>query len=87
MFRLLAFGPSITRNTITRILTLHHGDLCKAQRWNNTRFDLRSISPALPLTLSVSLIVFTRFKYCDLMGGRGLFETLGRQRIVFITVL
>ena len=51
------------------------------------RFDLRSISPALPLTLSVSLIVFTRFKYCDLMGGRGLFETLGRQRIVFITVL
>ena len=36
MFRLLAFGPSITRNTITRILTLHHGDLCKAQRWNNS---------------------------------------------------
>ena len=32
MFRPLAFGPSITRNTITRILTLHHGDLCKAQR-------------------------------------------------------
>ena len=36
MFRPLAFGPSITRNTITRILTLHHGDLCKAQRWNNS---------------------------------------------------
>ena len=34
MFRLLAFGPSITRNIITRILTLHHGDLRKAQRWN-----------------------------------------------------
>ena len=28
------------------------------------RFDLRSISPALPITLSVSLVVFTRFKYC-----------------------
>ena len=51
------------------------------------RFDIRSISPALPITLSVSLVVFTRFKYCDLMRGRRLFETLARQRIVFATVL
>ena len=51
------------------------------------RFDIRSISPVLPTTLSVSLEVFTRFKYCDLMRGRRLFETLARQRIVFITVL
>ena len=51
------------------------------------RFDIRSISPALPITLSVSLVVFTRFKYCDLMRGRGLFETLARQRIVFTSVL
>ena len=41
------FGPSITRNLITRVLTICHVKLTQSTALEQKRFDLRSLSPAL----------------------------------------
>ena len=40
-------GPSITRNLITRVLTICHVKLTQSAVMEQKRFDLRSLSPAL----------------------------------------
>ena len=42
-----AFGPSITRNLITRFLTICHVKLTQSTALEQKRFDLRSLSPTL----------------------------------------
>ena len=42
-----AFGPSITRNLITRVLTICQVKLTESTALKQKRFDLRSLSPAL----------------------------------------
>ena len=40
-------GPSITRNLITRVLTIYHVKLTQSAVMEQKHFDLRSLSPAL----------------------------------------
>ena len=42
-----AFGTSISRNLITRVLTIYHVKLTRSTVFAQKRFDLRSMSPAL----------------------------------------
>jgi len=41
------FGPSITRNLITRVLTICHMKLTQSRAMEQKRFDLRSLSLSL----------------------------------------
>ena len=43
-----AFGPSIVRYLITRVLTIYHVKLKQSTAIEEKYFDLRSLSPALP---------------------------------------
>ena len=67
------FGPSITRNLITRVLTICHVKLTQSTALEQKRFDLRSLSPALRnLWL---LLVSTRLACMFCFPNRGPRET------------
>ena len=77
------FGPSITRNLLTRVLTICHVKLTQSTALEQKRFDLRLLSPALRnlwLLGSLSNSVFERrtstgsIRFASL--GSGLVETL-----------
>ena len=61
--RVRASGPSITRNRLTRVLTICHVKLTQSTSLEQKRFDLRSLSPALRnLWLLLVLIVIFFFQ-------------------------
>ena len=51
-----AFGPSITRNLITRVLTIYRVKLTQSKAFGQKRLDLRSLSPA-PLVTTCLIIL------------------------------
>ena len=55
-----AFGPSITRNLITRFLTICHVKRSQRTALEQKRFDLRSLSPALR-NLWLLLVITLKF--------------------------
>ena len=56
------FGPSITRNLLTRVLTICHVKLTQSTALEQKRFDLRALSPAL-CNLWLSLVRYNH-KLC-----------------------
>ena len=49
-------GPSITRNLITRVLTIYRVKLTQSKALGQKRLDLRSLSPA-PLVTTCLIIL------------------------------
>ena len=72
------FGPSITRNLITHVLTIRHVKLTQSTALEQKRFDRRSLSPALlyplqrlPLGIPIKIAIIEKIESARGTMGRG----------------